>query len=85
MKKEDFKPAIIKYFEDNSGLSLEVAKKQITNKMKANRDGSEYIKAGNVRLFYTNNPNYAGGLKNGFGAGFYITNGGFTGGSTIKL
>lgn len=40
---------------------------------------------GNVRLFYTNNPNYANGVKNGYGDGWYISNTGFTGGSTVKL
>ena len=37
-------------------------------------------RAGNVRLFYSSNPRFAEG-----GIGWYLSNAGFMGGSTIKL
>ena len=79
MKAPQFKKEIISHFESGTSVSLSKSKKEI----KANMIFDEYdnsIKAGNVRLFFTDNENYAGG-----GKGFYISNCGLTGGSEIKL
>ena len=70
VSKDQFKKDIIKFFCNETKMTI----KQ-----------NERIKVSNVTLFYCNNANYAGGLKNGYGKGWYISNGGFTGGSTIKL
>jgi len=86
--KLDFKKNIISFFTKESGLTITAAKAKIKKELIIDKYGNtknESIKAGNVTLFYTNNSNYCGGLKNGYGKGFYISNGGFTGGSTIKL
>ena len=86
--KEDFLNSIILYFKKETGLSIAAAKSKIKSKLIIDKYGdteNDRIKGGNVTLFYTNNPKYCGGLKNGYGKGWYISNGGFTGGSTIKL
>ena len=86
--KEEFKYNIIDFFEKESGLSIEKAKEKIKRELIIDKWGNtenNRIKAGNVSLFFINNQNYAGGIKNGCGRGWYISNGGFTGGSTIKL
>lgn len=86
--KEDFKKNIIKFFKKETGLSILEAKAKIKSTLIIDKWGNtdnDRIKAGNVTLFFTNNNNYAGGSKNGYGRGWYISNGGFTGGSTIKL
>ncbi len=88
VSKEQFKKDIISFFKKETGLSITEAKKKIKSELVIDKYGNshnESIKASNVKLFYCANPNYAGGLKNGYGAGWYISNGGFTGGSTIKL
>ena len=84
----DFKKNIISFFTKESGMTITAAKEQIKKVLVIDKYGNtinERIKAGNVTLFYCNNSNYCGGLKNGYGKGWYISNGGFTGGSTIKL
>ena len=86
--KLDFKKNIISFFTKESGLTITAAKAKIKKDLIIDKYGNtanERIKAGNVTLFYCNNNNYCGGLKNGYGKGWYISNGGFTGGSTIKL
>jgi len=88
VSKPDFKKNIIAFFEKESGLSITDAKTKIKSELIIDKWGNtdkDRIKAGNVTLFFTNNANYCGGLKNGYGKGWYISNGGFTGGSTIKL
>jgi hypothetical protein len=88
VSKEKFKSDIISFFEKESGLTITEAKQKIKKDLIIDKYGNtqnERIKAGNVTLFYTNNDNYSGGVKNGYGKGWYISNGGFTGGSTIKL
>lgn len=86
--KENFKKSIIKFFTEGSKMNIKQAKEKIKSQLIIDRYGNtekDRIKVGNVTLFYTNNPNYSGGIKNGYGKGWYISNGGFTGGSTIKL
>jgi hypothetical protein len=88
LNKNEFKKSITTFFKKQSGLSITEAKSKIKSVMVIDKYGNshnESILAGNVKLFYTANTNYAGGLKNGYGKGWYITNQGFTGGSTIKL
>lgn len=86
--REQFKTDIVKFFEKESGLTINAAIKKIKSEMVIDKWGNtnkDRVKAGNVTLFFTNNSNYCGGLKKGYGKGFYISNNGFTGGSTIKL
>ena len=86
--KLEFKKNIIAFFTKESGMTITAAKEAIRKTLLIDKYGNatgSSIKAGNVKLFYCNNSNYCGGLKNGYGKGWYISNGGFTGGSTIKL
>lgn len=86
--KEDFLNHIKTFFTKESGMSIAKAKAKIKSELVIDKWGNtenERIKVGNVTLFYCNNSNYCGGLKNGYGKGWYISNGGFTGGSTVKL
>jgi len=86
--KLDFKKNIIKFFKEVTGLTITQAKVKIKKNLVIDKYGNtdnDRIKAGNVTLFFTNNKNYAGGLKNGYGRGWYISNQGFKGGSEIKL
>lgn len=88
MKREDFKKSIVSFFEEQSGLTITQAMSDIKKKLVIDEYGNthnERLKFANVTLFFTNNHNYAGGLKNGFGRGWYISNSGFTGGSTVKI
>lgn len=88
MDKEKFKKAIIAFFTKNTGLTINQAKKEIRKTMYIDNYGNIHnnsISFSNVKVFYTNNPNYCNGVKNGYGAGWYISNSGFTGGSTVKL
>jgi len=88
VSKENFRKSIINFFQEGSKLNIKQAKEKIKSQLIIDKYGNtenDRIKVGNVTLFYTNNPNYAGGIKNGYGKGWYISNGGFTGGSTIKL
>ncbi len=88
VSKDQFRKNIIAFFKKETGLTIAAAKTRIKNTLKIDKWGNtenDRIKAGNVTLFYTNNPNYCGGLRNGFGRGWYIGNCGFTGGSIIKL
>jgi len=88
LTKKEFKKAIIKYFEKNTGLTLKEAKAKIKSELIIDAYGNTHndrIKTGNVTLFFTNNTNYGNGIKNGYGMGWYISNHGFTGGSTVKL
>lgn len=85
---QTFKEKIISYFEQNTGLTIEKAIQQIKKNLTIDKYGNSHnneIRITNVRLFYTPNQNYAGGKKNGYGQGWYITNEGFTGGSTVKI
>ena len=85
---QTFKEKIISYFEQNSGFTIEKAIQQIKQNLIIDKYGNTHndsIKTNNVRLFYTNNENYSGGKKNGFGKGWYISNSGLTGGSTVKI
>jgi hypothetical protein len=84
----EFKKQIIAFFKKNSGLTITQAKAQIKKVMVIDKWGNQHnseISAKNVRVFYTHNSNFANGVKNGYGRGWYITNVGFTGGRTIKL
>tara|TARA_R110000796_G_scaffold43258_1_gene106271 strand:+ start:1042 stop:1305 length:264 start_codon:yes stop_codon:yes gene_type:complete len=84
VSKYQFKKDLKKHFTSKSGLSIATAKQLIKKQIKINCwDNS--IKISGVRLFFTDNINYSGGVKNGFGKGFYLTSVGFTGGSEIKL
>ncbi len=88
VSKDQFKKDIIKFFKKETGLTITEAKAKIKSTIIIDKWGNTHndrIKGGNVTLFYTNNSNYSGGVKTGFGRGWYISNGGFTGGSTIKL
>lgn len=88
MQRAEFKKEIIKFFTKQTGLTIKQAKDKIKKDLIIDKWGNtdnDRIKAGNVTLYFTNNPNYAGGLKNGFGRGWYISNCGFTGGSEVKL
>lgn len=88
LSKEEYKREIIAYFEANSGMTIEQAKEVIKKRMKIDKYGNidkNNMIAGNVKVFYTNNPNYGNGVTNGYGAGWYITNRGLTGGSTVKI
>ena len=88
MQRTEFKKEIIKFFTKQTGLTIKQAKDKIKKDLIIDKWGNtdnDRIKAGNVTLYFTNNPNYAGGLKNGFGRGWYISNRGFTGGSVVKL
>ena len=88
LTKEDFKKEIIKFFKKQSGLSITEAKAKIKATLVIDKWGNtdnDRIKVGNVTLFFTNNTNYCGGIKNGYGRGWYISNAGLTGGLIIKL
>ena len=88
VSKDQFKKDIIKFFCNETKMTIKQAKDKIKSTLIIDKYGNtqnERIKVSNVTLFYCNNANYAGGLKNGYGKGWYISNGGFTGGSTIKL
>ncbi len=88
VSSEVFKREIISFFKKQTGLTISEAKKKIRKNIIIDKYGNthnESIKAGNVKFFYCNNSNYAGGIKNGYGKGWYISNVGFTGGSEIKL
>lgn len=88
LSKDKFKKEIISFFKKETGLTITQAKAKIKSELIIDKYGNthnESIKASNVRLFFTNNANYAGGIKNGFGKGWYIGNQGFTGGGIIKL
>ena len=81
---EQFTKSIKLFFHEHSGMTITQAKAKIKEQMKADRYNSD-IKASNVRLFYTDNPNYKQGKMNNGGVGFYLTSVSFTGGSEIKL
>ena len=88
LTKTEFKKSIIKFFTKKTGLTITAAKAKIKESLIIDKYGNtdnDRIKAGNVTLFFTNNTNYSGGIKNGYGRGWYISNNGFTGGSTVKL
>ena len=88
LSKSDFTSNIISFFEEKTGVSIDQSKKQIKAKLVIDKWGNtqnERMSFSNVTLFYCNNSNYCGGLKNGYGKGWYISNQGFTGGSTIKI
>jgi len=88
LTKAEFKKQICDFFKKESGMSVTQAKKKIQSQMIVDKWGNlenESIKAGNVRVYFCNNPNYCGGIKNGFGKGWYISNVGFTGGANIKI
>ena len=88
LTKTEFKKSIIKFFTKETGLTITAAKAKIKESLIIDKYGNtdnDRIKAGNVTLFFTNNTNYSGGVKNGYGRGWYISNNGFTGGSTVKL
>ena len=88
LTKTEFKKSIIKFFTKETGLTITAAKAKIKESLIIDKYGNtdnDRIKAGNVTLFFTNNTNYSGGIKNGYGRGWYISNNGFTGGSTVKL
>ncbi len=85
---EDFKANIIAFFKEQSGLTIAAAKAKIKSAMVIDKWGNstnESLKGGNVTLFYCCNENYAGGKKNGYGRGWYISNKTFAYGATIKL
>jgi|AntAceMinimDraft_17_1070374.scaffolds.fasta_scaffold493271_2 hypothetical protein len=82
--KEIFKNEIIKFFVNETGLTITKAKAKIKAKIKIDMYDDD-ITTSNVRLFYTSNPNYSGGLKNGFGIGFYICKTGLSGNNVIKI
>lgn len=81
---EKFKKEIIKFFTNETGLTLNDAKALIKDKIKIDFYDTDIITS-NVRLFYTSNPNYSGGLRNGYGIGFYITKIGLTGSNEVKV
>ena len=86
--KEQFAKDIINFFESSTGMTIKEAQKKIKQSIIIDKFGNtdnDRIKTSNVTLFFTNNENYCGGLKNGYGKGWYLSNGGFTGGSTIKI
>jgi len=88
MTAQEFKKSITSFFKKESGISVSEAKKRIRKTLIIDKWGNTHgnsIQAKNVKVFYTNNSNYCGGVKNGYGKGWYISNAGFTGGSTIKL
>ncbi len=68
-----------KYFKDITGKSINESIKEL-KKAGLNEYGSMECIAGNVRLFYTSNNNYAYG-----GSGWYLSNMGLAHGSVIKL
>ena len=74
-----FQEEIINYFESVSKLTIDAAKKKIEKQMEIDEYDDTY-RAGNVRLFYSSNHRFAEG-----GIGWYLSNAGFMGGSTIKL
>jgi hypothetical protein len=77
LSKQEFRKEIIGYFEKNSKMTVKEAKAKIRKDLYIDKWGNpenNYIRVGNVRVFYTPNKNFAGGKKNGYGAGWYITN-----------
>ncbi len=84
VSKEQLKKDLKIYFSSKAGLTIIKAKRLIKDQLKEN-EWNNSIKVDNIRLFFTDNVNYGGGAKNGFGKGFYLTSIGFTGGSEIKL
>ena len=74
-----FQEEIINYFESASKMTVDLAKEKIEKQMKFDEYDNSYS-VGNVRLFYSSNPKFAEG-----GIGWYISNTGLKGGSTIKL
>jgi hypothetical protein len=75
---EEFERLIKKYFVINAKMSIAEAKRRIKKQLKIDKYGnvvgqSNSIRAGNVIVFYATNPNFAGGVKNGYGKGWYIS------------
>jgi len=82
--KAQFAKDIKKHFKNVSGLTITEAKAKIKKQIKLDEYDNQ-VRAGNVKLFYTDNDNYCGGVRNGYGKGFYISSVGFTGGDQIRL
>ncbi len=74
LKPADFKKEIISFFEEKMNMTIVEAKKIVKQRIEADEydDGIRYS---NVRIFYTSNSKFNGGSENGYGVGFYITNG----------
>ena len=80
MTKQEFKKAIKKAFCKATGLSIADAKIKIRQQMKKDEYDKDISVLG-VRLYYSDNPNYAEG-----GAGWYMSNMKMKGtGSIIKI
>ena len=68
-----------KYFTDITGKSIEQTIAELKEKG-LDEFGIMECTAGNIRLFYTDNNNYASG-----GSGWYLSNMGLSAGSVVKL
>lgn len=73
ISRQEFKKEIIAFFEQE--MTIAEAKKKITEMMKKDEFDNK-ISVSNVRVMYTANKNFCGGVKNGYGPGWYITNAG---------
>jgi len=76
-KKYDIMKEALQFLLDNLSLTLKEAKQHLLNTVEF---GSSDISYSNVSLMYTDNDNYAGGVKNNKGRGFYIS---YKGGDTF--
>ena len=84
LTKKQFLKKIIIFFEKESKMSISAAKRKITKQLKSDKYENDII-VSNVKLFYTDNNNYAGGIKRGHGKGFYIKTTGFNNSSEVKV
>jgi hypothetical protein len=84
ISNKEFVNQIKEYFIKESGLSISKAKEIIKKQIVLDEFNNEY-KVGNVKLFYTSNSNFCQGVKNGYGAGWYLSNISFHGGDYIKI
>ena len=83
LTKKQFLKNIITFFEKESKMSISEAKRKITKQLESDKYENDII-VSNVKLFYTDNNNFAGGIKRGYGKGFYIEKTGFNN-SEIKV
>ena len=83
LTKKQFLKNIITFFEEESKMSIFAAKRKIIKQLESDKYENDII-VSNVKLFYTDNNNFAGGIKKGYGKGFYIEKTGFNN-SEIKV
>lgn len=78
LSTDEYKKEVISFFESISNITISNGKKIILAKMKKDRYDNDIV-ANNVRLWYCENINYAGGESKGYGKGWYISHKKITG------